>query len=302
MQIHTLDLEFQGVANSVASYLVVGPQGPVLVETGPASTLPTLQQRLREQGFAVNDIAHVLVTHIHLDHAGAAGWWTHQGARVYVHRVGARHLIDPSRLLKSAQRIYGRQMHRLWGNTQPALEHLVTPIDDDARIEVGGLVFRAIDTPGHAGHHHAYVLDRIAFTGDVAGLRLPGQPLVGLPAPPPEFDLSLWLDSINKLKKLPLTTLYPTHFGCLEGDVDDHWRRLRHLLLKAVAFVRQRMEAGVGRREIVKQYQDWNRQRALQAGLSGQVVESYRISNPTKMSVDGILRYWKKQGLPSPSE
>ena len=105
MKIQTLDLWFQNLERSIATYLIKGPEGYVLVETGPMSTLPTLQRRLREQGVTADDVKHVLVTHIHLDHAGAAGWWAQQGATVYVHHVGAPHLVDPSRLWRSAGRL-----------------------------------------------------------------------------------------------------------------------------------------------------------------------------------------------------
>ena len=113
--IHVLDLNFQGLKEITAVYLVVGPEGPILIETGPGSTLATLLSQIRQRGFEPEQIKHVLVTHIHLDHAGAAGWWAQQGAQIYVHSFGARHLIAPDKLLSSAQRIYGDKMNMLWG-------------------------------------------------------------------------------------------------------------------------------------------------------------------------------------------
>ena len=111
--IHVLDLKFQGLPKIVAAYLVVGPDGPILIETGPGSTLNTLLSQIRQHGFQPDEIKHLLVTHIHLDHAGAAGWWAQQGTQIYVHSFGARHLIRPEKLLSSAQRIYGDQMETL---------------------------------------------------------------------------------------------------------------------------------------------------------------------------------------------
>ncbi|MFQ5738915.1 MAG: MBL fold metallo-hydrolase [Acidobacteriota bacterium] len=296
MKIHTLDLEFQGVSRAVAAYLIIAPAGPVLVETGPASTLPTLLDRLRDLGLQPPDIGHILLTHIHLDHAGAAGWWTRQGARIHVHPRGARHLIDPARLLGSAERIYGDRMESLWGTTEPALPEQVTTVEDEEVVEVGGLRFQALETPGHARHHHTYRLGDLAFTGDVAGLRLPGSNLIALPAPPPEFDLEAWLESISRLERLPLSAIFPTHVGRQEG-LPQHWAGLRELLQQSTRFVRQRMEAGMERDDLVEEYRHWNGQRALQAGLKPEIIHQYSIANPLDMSVDGIMRYWRKRLL-----
>ena len=125
MKVFVLDLDFQHTPRTMAAYLIVGNAGPVLVETGPGSTLPMLHARLSEHGYEPKDIQHVLVTHIHLDHSGAAGWWANQGAAVYVHHVGAPHLIDPARLLRSAGRIYGEAMDHLWGQEKAVVDRTV---------------------------------------------------------------------------------------------------------------------------------------------------------------------------------
>ena len=197
--IHTLDLLFQNVPQAIAAYLVIGPEGPLLVETGPGSTLQNLKAQLGRHGLAPQDIGQVLVTHIHLDHAGAAGWWGQQGAQIYVHHVGAPHLIDPSRLLASAARIYGDQMDTLWGPMLPTPAEKVTAVYDGDIIQAGGLEFLALDTPGHARHHHVYRLGNLAFTGDAAGIQLPDSRLIDLPAPPPEFELEVWQQTIDRL-------------------------------------------------------------------------------------------------------
>jgi glyoxylase-like metal-dependent hydrolase (beta-lactamase superfamily II) len=294
MVIFTLDLNSQNVPQTVASYLVIGPSGPVLVETGPGSTLATLQRRLADLGYSAHEIKHVLVTHIHFDHAGAAGWWAQQGAQVFVHHVGARHLIDPSRLLASATRIYGDRMGEMWGEMLPAPPGRITTVHDGDIIEVAGLSFTAIDTPGHANHHHAYQLGDIAFVGDVGGVRLPQSPLISLPAPPPEFDLALWQRSVDRLLSESFSAIYPTHFGRLD-DVRQHLEALQVLLGEAAGFVRQRMRAGDERDEIVCHYQSWHKQRAIKAGLSPEMSEQYLAASPLAMSVDGMMRYWRKQ-------
>jgi glyoxylase-like metal-dependent hydrolase (beta-lactamase superfamily II) len=296
MDLHILDLNFQNVPETIASYLLIGPDGPVLVETGPGSTLGALQAGLAQHGVAPGDVRHVFVTHIHLDHAGAAGWWAQQGAQIYVHPFGAPHLIDPSRLLKSASRIYGDKMDSLWGDFLPAPAERVTAVHDGAVVEAAGLTFHVIETPGHARHHHVYRVADLAFTGDIAGIRLPSIPFMDVPAPPPEFELEVWQESIDRLLAEPLRTIYPTHFGPITA-VADHLIALRDLLPETAVVVKQMLEAGLDRDEMVSQYYEWNRNRARQLGISDAAIHQYETANPWYMSVDGIVRYWQKQGV-----
>lgn len=302
MKVHTLDLMHQGFERAIAAYLVEGTDGYILIETGPMSTLPTLKEKIHEHGVGVKDIHHVLVTHIHLDHAGAAGWWAQQGAMVYVHYVGAPHIVDPSRLWKSATRIYGDDMQKLWGEMVPAPENAIIPLTDNATLEVAGLKVIARDTPGHAWHHLTYQIDSSAFTGDVAGVRLTPEEWVSLPAPPPEFDLDAWHSSLERLRSLQLEALYLTHFGKVV-EPDDHLRQLRDTLEAATDFVRREIERGTGRDELVRRYQSWNEARAQQMGTGAASFEGrYEAANPLFMSVDGIMRYWRKyQETDSPS-
>ncbi len=300
MKLHILDTHFQGMAEVTAVYLLVGPEGPVLVETGPASTLPAILTALDGHGYRPADIRHVLLTHIHLDHAGAAGWWAQQGAQVYVHHVGAPHLIDPSKLLASATRIYGEaNMARLWGEVLPAPAENVTPLYDRDTVYAGGLTFVALDTPGHAYHHHTYRIrdyreGELAFTGDAAGVNLPQVEVVDLPAPPPEFHLETWLATLDRLEAANLKTIYPTHFGPIR-DVHGHLVALRGLMIDAVAFVAQRRQAGVPRDALLAEYVAWNRERARLSRLSAAAIDRYEAANPMFMSVDGILRYLRKK-------
>jgi glyoxylase-like metal-dependent hydrolase (beta-lactamase superfamily II) len=294
MQIHTLDLNFHNTPNTIASYLVIGPGGPVLVETGPGSTLATLRSRLTEYGYQWPDIKYVLVSHIHLDHAGAAGWWAQRGAQIFVHHVGAPHLIDPTRLLASAGRIYGDQMHPLWGETVPAPADRVTSVSDGDRISVAGLSFTAMDTPGHAYHHHVFHLGGAAISGDAAGIHIPGPSFVDLPAPPPEFNLDLWLKSVEKLSALDVEAIYPTHYGRVE-DWRLHLATFKQLLNGASEFIRIRLVEGLDRDQIVQAYLDWQRTRAEEAGISGLLFKRYEVANPLYMSVDGIIRYWRRR-------
>ncbi len=294
MNIHTLDLNFQKRPNTIAAYLVEAPQGPVLIETGPGSTLDNLKLRLAELDYRPEDIRHVLVTHIHLDHAGAAGWWAQQGARVYVHHVGAPHLISPQKLLSSATRIYGDQMGKLWGETVPAPAEHVTSVSDGDSLEINGLVFKALDTPGHAYHHLVYQVEDIAFTGDAAGIHIPGPAFVDLPAPPPEFNYDLWLATIDRIQNLSLQAIYPTHFDRVD-EWQKHLHEFRGLLTDAVEFIRSCLEASIEREEIVRRYTTWHLERADSAILTEILVDRYEVTNPLYMSVDGIIRYWQKR-------
>jgi glyoxylase-like metal-dependent hydrolase (beta-lactamase superfamily II) len=294
MQIHTIDLQFQAVSQAIAAYLVVGPEGVVLVETGPGSTLTNLQTGLAQLGYQPGDIKHVLVTHIHLDHAGAAGWWAAQGATIYVHPIGAPHLIDPSKLINSAARIYGDNMDRLWGQIEPAPAEHVLAVANGARLKLAGLTFEAIETAGHASHHYTYRVGDIAFTGDAAGVHLPGSHFLSLPAPPPEFDREKWRETINLLRQERLTTLYPTHFGAV-NDPAAHLDALEALLDEATEFVRQRMAEGQDREQIMDAYLNWQKERAAAVGVSDWLAQRYEAANPNFMSVDGIMRYWKKR-------
>lgn len=313
MNIHILDTHFQGMEKVTAVYLLIGPEGPVLVESGPGSTLTAVIDGLAAHGYRPGDVRHVLLTHIHLDHAGAAGWWAQQGAQLYVHHVGAPHLIDPGRLLASATRIYGDRMEMLWGDILPAPGERVTSLHDGDTVSAGGLTFTALDTPGHANHHHTYLIDtpdgRIAFTGDAAGVRLPHVAVVDLPAPPPEFHMETWLATLDKLEAAGAVAIYPTHFGRVD-DIHGHMSALRMLMVDSVAFVSQRLAAlddgsedlrGVPtplRSALLEDYIGWNRRRSAALGLSEAAIHGYELANPMFMSVDGILRYLRKQASP----
>ena len=292
--IHTLDHHFQGETDTIASYLVEGPSGLVLVETGPGSTLSTMQMHLQQRGIRPKNIQHVIVTHIHFDHAGAAGWWAQQGATLYVHHFGAKHLINPDKLIASATRIYGDQMDSLWGELLPAPAEQVVELFDGSRIEAGGLTFEAIETPGHARHHHVIRLGNIAFSGDAAGMKLGDRPLQDIPAPPPEFDLETWQASLDRLINCNFEAIYLTHFGMVT-DVAAHLQATKKLVDASAQFVHDRMTEGVAREQLIEAYTVWNHGRAQAVHLSPASIHKYEVANPLYMSVDGMMRYWQKK-------
>ena len=293
-RVSTLDLGFQHLPQLVAAFSVEGPSGVVLIETGPMSTLPTLLEALQSQGLQPSDISAVLVTHIHLDHAGAAGWWAQRGVPVYVHPLGKRHLIDPSRLMESAGMVYGDALHSLWGEMLPAPPEMVQEVADEGVLEVAGLTFRAWDTPGHAKHHHAWILGDLAFTGDVAGVRLPGYDFLGVTSAPPQFDLEPYLASISRLRNHGLKKLYLTHFGEV-SDVEDHLEAYARCVASASRMVKEYRDAGFHDQASLQiAYRAWVMERAFQNGLPPEAFRLYEAANPSDMCADGLRLYWEK--------
>lgn len=288
--IDVLDLRFQGLDHAVAAFLVRGPEGAVLVETGPASTWDVLEAALRDRGIAPRELSAALVTHIHLDHAGAAGHLAALGVDIHVHPRGARHLVDPARLLASAERIYGDRMTPLWGVTRPAPAERVHIAADGAVVRAAGLAFTALDTPGHANHHHAWQVGGAVFCGDVGGVRMPGSRLVAVPAVPPEFDPAAWRTSIARLRAAAPAVLYLTHFGRVD-DPAAHLDALEHELGEALAFLEAAAAATPSRDALVDRYVEWNRARADTLGVTAAEWERFQLANPFAISVDGVLRW-----------
>jgi len=293
----TLDLKFQGRAHAIASYLIRSPRGDavVLIESGPGSTLPGLEAGLAKEGLSPRDVTHVLLTHIHLDHAGAAGWLARQGAEIYVHRVGAPHMINPEKLLASATRIYGDRMDSLWGEFLPVPEDKLRVPGDNEEIEIGDLRFLPINTPGHAEHHYAYIFEDICFSGDVGGVRIPGYQYLRVPMPPPELHLERWHESIKRLQKEKFARIVPTHFGIYD---DPEWqlREVEKGLDDAERWLEQTMseDPSIPIEALRESFTEWMVEQAVEMGLSEDVVNAFTVANPPGMSADGLLRYWKK--------
>jgi glyoxylase-like metal-dependent hydrolase (beta-lactamase superfamily II) len=293
-EVHVLDLGFQGLSHAIAAFLLIGPRGPVLVETGPASTVDALAEGLARHGVAPEDLHAALVTHIHLDHAGAAGWLAARGVTIYVHPRGARHLVDPSRLLASAGQIYGERLIPLWGQTLAVPVEQVIPVPAGASAWAGGLRFEAIETPGHARHHHAWRVGGTIFAGDVAGVRMPGSALVAVPAVPPEFDPPAWRESIASLAAAAPERLALTHFGMVD-DPQDHLRHLEAELSAVVDFVRTAQAEGASRPALIDAYVAWSRARVRSSGASEAELARFEAANPFAMSVDGVLGWLKRE-------
>ncbi len=290
--IHTLDLRFQR-PHTIAAFLVETSAGPALVETGPESVYPRLLEALRSHGVTPADLRAVFVSHIHLDHAGAAWRLAADGApAVYVHPRGAPHLVDPSRLWESASRIYGEQMEALWGCSGPVPAERVRAVEDGEVVAVGDARFLALDTPGHAGHHHSWVLEDVVFSGDVGGVRIGGGPVVP-PFPPPEIQLELWKASLERLRAVGASEIRPTHFGAYR-DVPEHLDDLEDRMFRWAERVLGWLRAGLDEAALIERFEALVRAELEAAGLDGPALAEYEIADPAWMSVPGLVRYWRK--------
>lgn len=299
--IETIDHHYLGIPRSIASFLIETTAGLLLIEAGPGSTLPQLEAGLARHGVRLRDIQHLVLTHIHLDHAGAAGRIAREGAMVYVHHFGVKHLVDPTKLIDSATRIYGDQMDRLWGPMEPVPSDHIRAVHDNDVLRFGDTELRAIETPGHARHHHAYALniagEKLCFVGDAAGicvLDVPPAAFIAVPTPPPEFDLDAWLASINRLDAEAFDAIYLTHYG-KRHDAPAHFAALRKALREEAAFIEHKMNEGCERNAIVNAYMEMVRIKAIAAGITSYDVERYVSTNLLTMNVDGIIRWLTKR-------
>ena len=291
--VHTLDLHFLDTPQAIAAYLIETSAGPVLIESGPYSTYEHLKKEIRRVGFAPEDIRHVLLTHIHFDHAGAAWAFAEQGARVYVHPVGAPHLENPEKLWNSAQRIYQDDMNRLWGAMRPIPGDQLREVAHRDTLVFGNTTVTAYHTPGHAVHHIAYQVGEDIFTGDVGGVRI-NHGLVEPPCPPPDINVEDWQQSIALLRELAPQALYLTHFGRVQS-VGAHLDRLDKQLINWADWIRESMEGGRSAEEMVPDFTAYVKNQLVADGADDKVIEQYEAANPSWMSVAGLMRYWKKK-------
>ncbi|UCD76555.1 MAG: MBL fold metallo-hydrolase [Phycisphaerales bacterium] len=302
-KIHTVDVNYLGTPEAIASYVIEGPEGPVMIETGPGSSTEGLTAGLAEIGLKPSDVKHTLVTHIHFDHAGASGWMARQGAHVYVHENGYPHLIDPSRLLESAKRIYKDKMGYMWGELLPIPAEQLTAVRDGDVLNLGGLKITALGTPGHAGHHHCYKLQTdqgpVCFTGDCAGTYIAESSFISVPLPPPELDLGLWMQSIERLEAEKFVALYPTHFGRVD-DPAEYFARLKQRLSEDAEYVRDLMDEGLETEDIRRRYTEWLVGMAEEAKVPESKMGFYITDAMANMNVTGIMRYWTKLAEKAP--
>lgn len=298
--IKVLDLEFLGSTNTIGSFLIASSAGPILVETGPHSTYKTLERKLAAVGYTTQDIKHVFITHIHLDHAGAAWAFAEQGATIYLHPFGARHFVDTTKLAASAKRIYKDKMDFLWGQLRNTPEEQMYLAAHGEVIEIGDTKITAWHTPGHAVHHIAWQIGKSLIAGDVAGVKI-NDGIVVPPCPPPDINVEDWQNSIALIRQLDLEELYLAHYGKVT-DIDAHLTALETILLDWAAWMKPHWEAGTAHAEIVPLFQAYTQGQLEAKGIKGEDLMRYEKANPSWMSVAGLMRYWKKKASGSSKE
>ena len=298
MEIEIIDLEFMGTEEIIASFLLTGGNSAAIVETGPSTCIENLLRGLEDNGVAPEDVEKVLLTHIHLDHSGASGVLADRlpNATFYVHEAGYQHLVDPSKLLKSASRIYGDRMEELWGEVRPVPEDRIITLEGGEEIEAAGGVLAAHYTPGHAYHHLAFHEpgSGMLFAGDVGGVRMPGQSYVKPPTPPPEVDIKAWKGSIETIRKLDPGFICPTHFGCYQ-DVGRHLGELEQRLEDWLLIVEERMDEGRSQEDIVEELGARGDEEMLREGADPEDSERYELAANYEMLVAGLMRYVSRQ-------
>lgn len=282
-----LDLQHQGAERVIGVYVLETADGPALFDCGPTSCLPALKERLAEQGLALTDLRHLLLSHIHLDHAGAAGVLVreHPDLQVHVSEIGAPHLIDPSRLERSARRLYGDTFDTLWGELAPVPEQNLSVVGK----RVLGL--DCFPSPGHASHHVSYIDGAgTLYAGDAAGVRIVPNRYVFPPTPPPDIDLEAWERTIDEIERRASERLALIHFGVVESP-RDHLRRLR----RELRVWAQRVRQGMSEEEFAE---------AARADLNETDGEEgaadYERAAPLWQSYAGLKRYWDTQLEPVP--
>jgi glyoxylase-like metal-dependent hydrolase (beta-lactamase superfamily II) len=276
--LRNIDLHFGGAEHAIGVYVVDTDDGPALFDCGPSSTIDTLIAGLAEHGLALEEVRHLLLSHIHLDHAGAAGSLVrrHPALTVWVGEVGRPHLIDPSRLERSARRLYGDLFDPLWGELAPVPEENVRLADGDV------LGWDAFPTPGHASHHVSYLRDGTLLAGDAAGVRMPGASYVLPVSPPPDITVEGWHDTAARIRDRSPERLALIHFG-VHDDVTAHLDRLERELDRWA----ERVGNGMEQEEFV----------AAARADAGDDADLYDRVAPFWQSWSGLKRYWETRSV-----
>ena len=290
-----LDLQFLGVPRVIATVAIHEAGGAALIDPGPSSTLPTLRAELGRAGIAVADLRAILLTHIHLDHAGATGTLVRENPklRVYVHEKGAPHLVAPEKLIASATRLWGDDMDRLWGEFRPVPAEALIVLRGEERLRAGGRDLDVAYTPGHASHHVSYFSadSGIAFVGDTAGIRRGDAGFVLPPAPPPDIELELWRESLARIADWGAGTIFVTHFGAYSPVAAHLTEMADHLELVA----------GLVKASLVREGSDEDREtwftdelrRELRRRMNETDAQAYEVAGPFYLSWRGLARYWR---------
>jgi glyoxylase-like metal-dependent hydrolase (beta-lactamase superfamily II) len=295
----TIDLNWTGRARSIAALLMESGGTCVVIDPGPESTLETLRSELQKRGQNFQTLDALLLTHIHLDHAGATGALVRENPnlKVYVHEIGSRHVIDPSRLLASAGRLYGGDLKALYGECMPVPEINLTSLQGSQRIQIGQAELEVFYTPGHASHHVTYWdrASRTAFVGDTAGIRVQGDAFLLPATPPPDIDVEIWNQSLDMIASWGPERIFLTHFGFIENPA-EHIRLYKERLAEWSALTRQLLESGAEAIEAEKQFVDAIASE-IKSTLPRDAADHYIFNGGLRLSWLGLMRYVRKQDL-----
>lgn len=295
--IHTLDTFWTGRPHSVAAALLESSGHRALIDPGPASTVETLRQQLQEHGLTVADLDVILLTHIHLDHAGATGTLLRENPRlaVYVHSRGAAHLVDPAKLLASASRLWGDELPRLFGNTLPVPAENLRILEGGEKLKLGTRELAVEYTPGHASHHVSY-FDEIAgtaFVGDTAGIRIANGPFILPATPPPDISLELWDASFNAILARRPARLFVTHYGIAENP-PAHLAIFRERLHRWAEMAANSLQQNANEISAAEHFATAARSE-LAGAVSAAEVQHYAATAGLDLSFLGLARYLRKR-------
>jgi glyoxylase-like metal-dependent hydrolase (beta-lactamase superfamily II) len=292
-----IDVNFLGVPGIIATAVLHGPGGVALIDPGPTSTLPALRAALAQAGIGLTDVRSIVLTHIHLDHAGATGTIVHEhpDVRVYVHEKGAPHMIDPGKLLASATRLWGADMDRLWGEVRPVPTEVVASLAGGERIDAAGRALTVAYTPGHASHHVSfYNADSgVAFVGDTAGICLGRGGFVLPPTPPPDIDPEAWRASLTLIEGWGADTLFITHFGA-HAPAHAHLTEMADHITLLANLVRASL-ARPGDDESREAWFSDEIRRELRRRLPEDNARAYEVAGRFDLNWKGLARYWRKR-------
>jgi glyoxylase-like metal-dependent hydrolase (beta-lactamase superfamily II) len=297
MAITLVDVNWTGRPQSIAAVLLESDGQRAIVDPGPDSTLATLREQLASHGIAVADLDAILLTHIHLDHAGATGSLVQENPRVavYVHELGAPHMIDPSKLLASAARLWPDTLHQLFGETLPVPEENLRILQGGETLKLGARKLDVVYTPGHASHHVSYFddLEGVAFVGDTTGVRINNAPYILPATPPPDIDLGIWDKSMDTILARRPARLCLTHFGYSDNPAAHiaefrerlhRWAEVAAECLRSAANEAAALEAFVTRSH-----------REMEERLGDAETQHHAFTAGLNLSFLGLARYLRKR-------
>jgi len=300
--IATLDNLWMGRPRTIAAALLESDGHRAIIDPGPGSTLETLRQQLRTRGIGVGDLDAILLTHIHLDHAGATGALVRENPRleVYVHSKGAPHMIDPSKLLASAARLWPNELQVLFGETLPVPAENLRILEGGETLNLGARKLEVVYTPGHASHHVSYFdnVEGIAFVGDTAGVRIEGQAYVMPATPPPDIDLAVWDTSFAAILERKPGRLFLTHFG-FSDNPSEHLRLFRERLHRWAALTAETLRIAANDSAAMDSFMSATYAEISQHLPAGEA-DHYAFSAGLNLSFLGLARYLRKHAAAAP--